>query len=93
LIVGITQGLSYSALNDMPLFELRTKTHPFLHSILLHLLRLHPTVVEATQVAQKYSGIPFFTHSLELLLHLILEDSLECRTPERKGSKNLVESV
>jgi len=48
------------------------QTHPFLHSILLHLLE-RKNERQATIIAKSFSFIPYFSHSLELLLHELLE--------------------
>jgi hypothetical protein len=55
---------------------LNKQTHPFLHSILRYLVEKGQEE-EAIKVANKYSFIPHFTHSLELLLYETLEDEFQ----------------
>jgi len=76
VIIGLTQGISHSPCSRFPFFELRTKTHPFLHSILLHLVEIGDDA-QALRIAKKFCFIPHFSHSLELLLHETLEESVE----------------
>ncbi|EGG17591.1 hypothetical protein DFA_08587 [Cavenderia fasciculata] len=74
VIAGLAQGISYSSCSQYPNYELRIKTHPFLHSILKHLLTTKGGADMAWNLSSKFSTIPHFTHSLELLLHEIMSD-------------------
>jgi len=80
VIVGLTQELEFTCNSKIPHFGIQIKTHPFLHSILRRLLERVSTKPQmdnysaAYTVAQKFSFIPHFDHSLELLLHETLED-------------------
>eukprot|EP00049_Salpingoeca_infusionum_P011998 m.212303 g.212303 ORF g.212303 m.212303 type:complete len:1469 (+) comp15075_c2_seq2:145-4551(+) len=53
--------------------SLQRRTHLYMHSILRQLLRrgLQET---ASRIAQSLTGLPYFPHVLELLLHVVLED-------------------
>lgn len=73
VIVGITQEIQYSLCSPYPCFELKVKMHPFLHSILRHLIE-NKDEETAIKIARKFSFIPHFAHSLELLLHETLEE-------------------
>ena len=86
VIVGLTQGVELSCCSRFPRFVIQTRSHPFLHCILQSLLEKEREL-EAFQVALRYSSIPHFTHSLELLLHDTLEDEEFGRT-NRRGVSN-----
>jgi hypothetical protein len=58
---------------DVPYFEITTKTQPFLHSVLRRMIEKGEHA-QAIRIATKYSFVPHFSHSLELLLHETLED-------------------
>jgi len=73
VIVGLSQGISYSSCSSYPNYEIRIKTHPFLHSILKHLLE-RGGAEKAWNLSNRFYTIPHFTHSLELLLHEIISD-------------------
>ncbi|KYR00185.1 hypothetical protein DLAC_03341 [Tieghemostelium lacteum] len=68
VIVGLSQGISYNSCSAYPNYEIHIKTHPFLHSILKHLLE-RGGVEKAWNLSSRFYTIPHFTHSLELLLH------------------------
>eukprot|EP01132_Coremiostelium_polycephalum_P002348 gene2348-2896_t len=74
VIVGLSQGLSYSSCSAYPNYEIHIKTHPFLHSILKHLLD-RGSVEKAWSLSSRFYTIPHFTHSLELLLHETISES------------------
>jgi RAB6A-GEF complex partner protein 1 len=82
VIIGLSQGVSYSPCSRYPRFLIQTRTHPFLHCILSSLLEKERDC-EAFDVAMRYSSIPHFAHSLELLLHDTLEDEEFGRTSRR----------
>ncbi|KAF2078213.1 hypothetical protein CYY_000503 [Polysphondylium violaceum] len=73
VIVGLSQGISYSSCSAYPNYEIRIKTHPFLHSILKHLLE-RGGAEKAWNLSNRFYTIPHFTHSLELLLHETISD-------------------
>uniref|UniRef100_A0A6B2KWV2 RIC1 C-terminal alpha solenoid region domain-containing protein n=1 Tax=Arcella intermedia TaxID=1963864 RepID=A0A6B2KWV2_9EUKA len=72
VIVGLAQHMSYSSVSSLPCFDVQAKTHPFLHSVLRHEID-NDRLMEATNLAIKYSYVPHFEISLELLLHETLE--------------------
>ncbi|EGC38182.1 hypothetical protein DICPUDRAFT_149161 [Dictyostelium purpureum] len=74
VIVGLSQGISYSLCSAYPNYEIHIKTHPFLHSILKHLLE-RGGAEKAWSLSSKFYTIPHFTHSLELLLHEFISDT------------------
>ncbi|PRP78824.1 hypothetical protein PROFUN_00997 [Planoprotostelium fungivorum] len=73
IIVGLTQYVDYSFGTEHPNFDLKIKIHPFLHSILRHLISKQDEE-KAFEIAINFSTIPHFSHSLELLLHETLDD-------------------
>eukprot|EP01114_Cavostelium_apophysatum_P008853 TRINITY_DN2172_c0_g1_i3.p1 TRINITY_DN2172_c0_g1~~TRINITY_DN2172_c0_g1_i3.p1 ORF type:complete len:1105 (-),score=223.56 TRINITY_DN2172_c0_g1_i3:255-3569(-) len=85
VIVGLTQEIVHTISSDYACFELKIKTHPFLHSILRHLIR-EGDESKALHIARNFSFIPHFAHSLELLLHETLDD-------EKIDTKNLTTST
>jgi RAB6A-GEF complex partner protein 1 len=54
------------------------KTHLFLHHILRFHLR-HAQLLEAVVFASHYQHLVYFTHTLEILLHGVLEDEADAR--------------
>eukprot|EP01133_Synstelium_polycarpum_P013061 gene13061-15361_t len=74
VIVGLSQGISYTSCSSYPCYEIHIKTHPFLHSILKHLLE-RGGAEKAWSLSSKFHTIPHFTHSLELLLHETISEN------------------
>jgi hypothetical protein len=73
VVVGIAQRVEPTPGSSVPSFVLHTKTHPFLHSILRHLLETGDEE-HAFDIATRFASVPHFVHSLELLLHETLQD-------------------
>ncbi len=86
VIVGITQGLRMYCSERTPFYEPQTKVHPYLHSILRHLIEAGKTE-RATLLAEQYSHLPHFSHSLELLLHETIEEELSGQKGKEKLKK------
>ncbi|GAM24943.1 hypothetical protein SAMD00019534_081180, partial [Acytostelium subglobosum LB1] len=74
VIVGLSQGISYNSCSQYPCYDIHIKTHPFLHSILKHLLE-RGGAEKAWSLSSKFYTIPHFTHSLELLLHETISEN------------------
>lgn len=76
---GIIIGVDYeTSTRSLPftLFKIQTGTHLFLpHFLRYHLSQRHLT--SALQFASNYSSIVYFGHSLEVLLHSVLEDEVD----------------
>jgi len=72
VIVGISQHITFEGLSNMPWFNLEAKTHPFLHSVLRREID-NDQISEAISLARKYTYVPHFSMTLELLLHETLE--------------------
>jgi len=73
VVVGIAQRLEATPGSNVPSFVLHTKTHPFLHSILRHLIETDDEE-RAFDIATRFASVPHFVHSLELLLHETLQE-------------------
>eukprot|EP00026_Physarum_polycephalum_P000645 Phypoly_transcript_00646.p1 GENE.Phypoly_transcript_00646~~Phypoly_transcript_00646.p1 ORF type:complete len:1381 (+),score=130.82 Phypoly_transcript_00646:71-4213(+) len=80
IVVGLTQGVSVGLGSQLPFFEIHTKTHPFLHSILRNKIESFDDS-QALSIAKKFEYVPHFAHSLELLLHEVLESECENQSP------------
>lgn len=77
---GIIIGVDYEAsLRSLPfsLFKIQTGTHLFLPQFLRYHLSSHH-LSSALAFASNYSSIVYFAHALEILLHSVLEDVVEC---------------
>jgi hypothetical protein len=85
VIIGITQLHTYSPCSNLPFYDLQTRTHPFLQSVLRTLLE-RGEEQEAIKLAKKYSFIPHFAHCLELLLYDTLETEYQSYSKARKQS-------
>ena len=76
---GIIIGVDYeTSTRSLPfaLFKIQTGTHLFLPQFLrYHLARSH--LDSALAFAANYAAIVYFAHSLEILLHSVLEDEVE----------------
>ncbi len=92
IVVGLTQGVSLELGATLPFFEIHTKTHPFLHSILRNKIESFDdkqalkydsfpfffwSKFSLSSIAKKFEQVPHFAHSLELLLHEVLESEFE----------------
>ena len=80
VVVGVSQAYSSAGAamsHGGPLFEIQTKTQPFLHSLLRRMIEVPATVHQAHVMATKYRHVPHYSHSLELLLHEVLEDEYQ----------------
>jgi hypothetical protein len=76
---GIIIGVDYEpSTRHLPfsLFKTQTGTHLFLPQFLRYHLTSHH-LSQALQFATNYSSIVYFPHSLEILLHSVLEDEVE----------------
>lgn len=90
VVVGIAQRVEATPGSNVPSFVLHTKTHPFLHSILRHLIETDDEE-RAFDIATRFASVPHFVHSFELLLHETLQDdhssvSLGARSPTRPST-------
>lgn len=72
VIVGISQQITHEGVSTMPWFNLEAKTHPFLHSVLRRKIDSNQ-IPDAISLAMKYTYVPHFSMTLELLLHETLE--------------------
>jgi hypothetical protein len=91
VIVGVSQGFSSPPASfgqGGPVFELQTKTHPFLHSILRRMIEKEIDITGVMAMARKYSNVPHYSHSLELLLHEVLEDEYQVVGRSLKQAKS-----
>ena len=76
---GIIIGVDYeTSTRSLPftLFKLQTGTHLFLPQFLRYHLSCHD-LTSALIFASNYASIVYFAHSLEILLHSVLEDEVE----------------
>lgn len=78
VIVGISQSVKHIC-TDNPFFTLKTTTEPFLHSVLSRMIS-KGDIDDAIHIARKYSRLPHFLHSLELLLYETLEECYDYTT-------------
>ena len=76
---GIIIGVDYeTSTRSLPfaLFKIQTGTHLFLPPFLRYHLSQHH-LVPALTFAVNYSSLVYFAHSLEILLHSVLEDEVD----------------
>ncbi|GAA6007995.1 hypothetical protein JCM11491_006569 [Sporobolomyces phaffii] len=76
IVVGVDQEINLRKSLDFALFRVITTTHLFLD----HILRFHLTrgqSKEAVLFASHYQHLVYFSHSLEKLLHGVLEDEAD----------------
>ncbi|KAH8100482.1 RIC1-domain-containing protein [Cristinia sonorae] len=86
---GIIIGVEHEAATRMSLsfvmFRHITSTHLFIH----HILRFHlenDQCKEAVRFASHYQHLVFFSHSLEILLHSVVEDDASASHKEPNGA-------
>ncbi|KAH9821094.1 RIC1-domain-containing protein [Melampsora americana] len=76
IIIGVEHETSIRKSFDFAMFRITTNTHLFIH----HILRFHLSRKEMTEAicfATYYSPLVYFSHSLEVLLHAVLEDEAD----------------
>ncbi|ORY97505.1 RIC1-domain-containing protein [Syncephalastrum racemosum] len=81
VIVGVEQGMVYRESLGFVMFKMSTKTHLFLHHVLQYLLR-KDFEEDAVVFARAYERLIYFGHSLEILLHTVLEEETEHRVDQ-----------
>ncbi|KAK9768887.1 WD40 repeat protein [Basidiobolus ranarum] len=89
IVIGLEQSTS-TIHSPFASFKLLTKSHLFLHHIVRHFVskRLEP---EAVAYALCYQRLKYFAHSLEVLLHQVLEDEADASaTPGKDAELPLV---
>lgn len=72
VIIGLSQGIVHDDNTKALFFDPQIKVHPFLHSIIQHMLN-QKCDSEALNIGLKFRMIPHFDFSLELILHQCLE--------------------
>ncbi|KAG0145186.1 hypothetical protein CROQUDRAFT_658980 [Cronartium quercuum f. sp. fusiforme G11] len=88
IIIGVEHETSIRKSFDFAMFRIATNTHLFIH----HILRFHLSrreMIEAIRFATYYSSLVYFAHSLEVLLHAVLEDEADMTTVTDTPSTNL----
>ncbi|ODN94637.1 hypothetical protein L198_04776 [Cryptococcus wingfieldii CBS 7118] len=74
IIIGVDYETSTRTL-PFPIYKISTGTHLFLPKFLrYHLSSSPPSLSQALTLAQHYQHLVYFAHSLEVLLHSVLED-------------------
>ncbi|OCF41006.1 hypothetical protein I317_05206 [Kwoniella heveanensis CBS 569] len=74
IIIGVDPESSTRHL-PWPIYKISTGTHLFLPQFLrYHLTASPPSLANALTLACHYQGLVYFAHSLEILLHSVLED-------------------
>ncbi|KAK6099652.1 WD40 repeat protein [Batrachochytrium dendrobatidis] len=89
LLVGIEKQLSLNSTLDVSQFSTDTKSYLFLHFIIRHLLMLG-LEQKAITFCSNYQDLEYFSHSLEVLLHTVLEDNSE--SDQKKSTAVGIES-
>lgn len=80
IIIGVDHEMSSRSL-PFSLFKIQTGTHLFLPQFLrYHLSNGH--LVSALTFAMNYNKIVYFAHSLEILLHSVLENEVDTGTKD-----------
>lgn len=72
IIIGAEQEILVRSSLSFVIFRHNTNSHLFIHHILRYHLQKNQ-VKEAVQFATPYQSLVFFSHSLEVLLHTVLE--------------------
>ncbi|KAJ8656341.1 hypothetical protein O0I10_007906 [Lichtheimia ornata] len=78
VIVGVEQGMVFKESLGFMIYKMSSKTHLFIHHILQHLLR-QSWEEDAVVFGRAYERLIYFGHSLEILLHTVLEEETENR--------------
>ncbi|GAA5895098.1 Ric1p [Sporobolomyces salmoneus] len=89
IVVGVDQEINLRRTLDFAIFRIITTTHLFLH----HILRFHLTRnqrKEAVLFASHYQHLVYFAHSLEILLHGVLEDEADAAASSPNSSKQFI---
>ncbi|WFD37182.1 WD40 repeat protein [Malassezia japonica] len=73
---------------DTASFRQRSKTTPFLHA-LLRVYLMKQQLDEALDIAAPYRALTYFGHSLELLVHDLLEEEADARPPLAPSARRL----
>ncbi|KAI9000222.1 RIC1-domain-containing protein [Gaertneriomyces semiglobifer] len=76
IVAGVDQRITARNALNCALYRISLKTHLFLPSFICYLLG-RGEEDEAVLFAQHFSSFPYFSHSLEVLLHQILEKEAE----------------
>ncbi|KAI8142660.1 RIC1-domain-containing protein [Fennellomyces sp. T-0311] len=78
VVIGIEQGMVFKESLGFMIYKMSSKTHLFIHHILQHLLR-QGFEEDAVVFGRAYERLIYFGHSLEILLHTVLEEETENR--------------
>lgn len=78
IIIGVDYDVSSRSL-PFVMFKLQTSTHLFLPPFLRYHLD-HKQMKSALAFASNYQDLVYFGHSLEVLLHSVLEDTVDARS-------------
>ncbi|KAI9252811.1 RIC1-domain-containing protein [Phascolomyces articulosus] len=78
VVIGIEQGMVFKESLGFMIYKMSSKTHLFIHHILQHLLR-QSLEEDAVVFGRAYERLIYFGHSLEILLHTVLEEETENR--------------
>ncbi|KAI9489868.1 RIC1-domain-containing protein [Zychaea mexicana] len=78
VVIGIEQGMVFKESLKFMIYKMSSKTHLFIHHILQHLLR-QGYEEDAVVFGRAYERLIYFGHSLEILLHTVLEEETENR--------------
>ncbi|MBW0490206.1 hypothetical protein O181_029921 [Austropuccinia psidii MF-1] len=76
IIIGVENETLVKKSLNFAIFRIVTKTHLFIHHIIRFYLSQNQ-MSEAVEFGSYYSGLVYFKHSLEILLHSVLEDEAE----------------
>ncbi|ORZ10211.1 RIC1-domain-containing protein [Absidia repens] len=79
VIVGMEQNIIYRDTLGFLQYKTNTKTHLFIHHLIRNLLQ-QQLEEDAVVFARAYERLIYFGHSLEILLHTVLEEEAE-KTP------------
>lgn len=84
IVIGVDYEMSTRSL-PFNLFKIQTNTHLFLPKFMAyHLSSDNPlSLLRALTFASNYSNIVYFGHSLEILLHSVLDDEDSPETPKQ----------
>ncbi|OCF75666.1 hypothetical protein I204_02958 [Kwoniella mangroviensis CBS 8886] len=75
IIIGVDPDSSLRL--PWPIYKISTSTHLFLPQFLrYHLSSSPPSLLNALILARHYDSLVYFAHSLEILLHSVLEDEI-----------------